>query len=497
MAAIAGQDDILTETEQGPDPDAPTTEPLSPIAASPIEDAPKLGTCKKTIALILMCLLGFGNYFCFDNPGALQNEIKETMHVSTFEFANLYAFYSWPNVFFPVLGGYLIDTLFGLRFGASFFACLLIVGQAMVSAGAFVDSYVTMEIGRFVFGLGGESLAVAQNTYATHWFSGNALNMVFGLQLSIARLGSTVNFQSVGPLFHKLTGLTGDMNEALGWTLAISGSSLVMSFICSLFLAWMDGHRLDVINALEEDGKKKEDEAVHFSELFKLPGKFWVLCVICVSYYVAVFPFVSLGQVFFMRKYEMDHVDANFINGLVYLISAFASPAFGVLIDRTGRNVSYVYGAVTASLISHCLLALTFVNPYVPIIILGLAYSLLASALWPMCTYIVSSDQLGTAFGFMQAIQNLGLAVIAMLSGLIVDEEGYLWLEIFFISWLSVALAMTLWLWVWDYRTNGVLNMSVTKRREYEAQQAFLQEQNKLNSENTTISSDSEDYDHK
>ena len=59
----------------------------------------------------------------------------------------------------------------------------------MTALGAFFDSYLLMEISRFVFGIGGESLAVAQNTYASAWFRGKALNAVFGLQLSIARLG--------------------------------------------------------------------------------------------------------------------------------------------------------------------------------------------------------------------------------------------------------------------------------------------------------------------
>lgn len=58
-----------------------------------------------------------------------------------------------------------------------------------------------MVIGRFVFGIGGESLAVAQNNYAVLWFKGKELNMVFGLQLSFARVGSTVNFMVMEPIY--------------------------------------------------------------------------------------------------------------------------------------------------------------------------------------------------------------------------------------------------------------------------------------------------------
>lgn len=96
-----------------------------------------------------------------------------------------------------------------------------------------MDSFTVMEVGRFVFGIGGESLAVAQNTYASSWFSGGALNMVFGLQLSVARLGSTVNFQVVGPLFHSLNE-TMEEHAALGTTLLISGIALVFSFLASI-----------------------------------------------------------------------------------------------------------------------------------------------------------------------------------------------------------------------------------------------------------------------
>lgn len=49
--------------------------------------------------------------------------------------------------------------------------------------------------------IGGESLAVAQNNYAVVWFMGKELNTVFGLQLSFARVGSTVNLVVLGPLY--------------------------------------------------------------------------------------------------------------------------------------------------------------------------------------------------------------------------------------------------------------------------------------------------------
>ena len=102
-----------------------------------------------------------------------------------------------------------------------------------------------MEAGRFVFGIGGESLAVAQNTYASAWFSGGALNMVFGLQLSVARLGSTVNFQVVSPLFRSLRDKF-DQNYALGMTLLISGVALIVSLLAAIVSAMGSRGRIKI-----------------------------------------------------------------------------------------------------------------------------------------------------------------------------------------------------------------------------------------------------------
>ena len=59
-----------------------------------------------------------------------------------------------------------------------------ISGQVIFAGGGLLGSFTIMQIGRFVFGIGGESLAVAQNTYAVTWFKGKELNMVFGFQVT-------------------------------------------------------------------------------------------------------------------------------------------------------------------------------------------------------------------------------------------------------------------------------------------------------------------------
>ena len=80
---------------------------LTGCGASPFCDPRKMP--HRFIALFLMCLLGFGSTFCYDNPGALQDNIKSDMGINTAQFANLYAWYSWPNVILCFIGGFLLD----------------------------------------------------------------------------------------------------------------------------------------------------------------------------------------------------------------------------------------------------------------------------------------------------------------------------------------------------------------------------------------------------
>ena len=128
----------------------------------------------------------------------------------------------------------------------------------MIALGAFLKSIIVMDIARFVFGLGGENLAVACNTYASSWFKGEALNMAFGFQLSVVRVGSAVNFIIMKPIYDTFlpknttnatdTFLTenatdDDKKNALGWALTIAGLATVLSFVGALVMGILDKRR--------------------------------------------------------------------------------------------------------------------------------------------------------------------------------------------------------------------------------------------------------------
>lgn len=104
-------------------------------------------------------------------------------------------------------------------------------------------------------------------------------------------------------------------------------------------------------------------------------------------------------RVFFERKFDYTPEQANTVNSLVYLISVVASPLLGLVVDKTGRNVMWVFASILVTIFAHVLLAFTFLNPYIGMVTMGVSYSMLASSLWPLVALIVPEYQLGTAYG--------------------------------------------------------------------------------------------------
>ena len=194
-----------------------------------------------------------------------------------------------------------------------------------------------MKLSRFIFGLGGESLNMALNTYIVTWFRGKELNLVFGLQLSLGRLGSTVNFLVMGKLYSRLK--QSDMSsDPLGNTLLVASCFTFMSLICSLLLGFMDRKRAKGVlpKTDEVQGVSMPTESIRLSDFKQFPLSFWLLCLTTLTYYGSIFPFVSLAQGMFQTKFGQDADSANLTVGLVYLIAACGSPVLGWLLDRQG-----------------------------------------------------------------------------------------------------------------------------------------------------------------
>lgn len=165
------------------------------------------------------------------------------------------------------------------------------IGQLIFAVAVILDAFWLMILGRFIFGIGAESLAVAQNNYAVLWFKGKELNMVFGLQLSFARVGSTVNFLVMDPMY-EYVGNWYQGYVCLGVVLLIATGTCIMSFICAVILGWMDRRAQTILQ--RNDNPSGEIAKLSDAKTFKVT--FWMVSVICVAYYVAIFPFIAFGK---------------------------------------------------------------------------------------------------------------------------------------------------------------------------------------------------------
>ncbi|XP_034484092.1 major facilitator superfamily domain-containing protein 1 isoform X2 [Drosophila innubila] len=414
----------------------------------------------RSLALIFLCLLGYGAYFCYDNPTLLQ-ELRDNLDLNNSQFTLIYSIYSWPNTVFCFLGGFLIDRLFGIRLGTIIYMLILLVGQLIFASGGILDTFWLMILGRFIFGIGAESLVVAQNKYSVLWFKGKELSMVFGMQQTMARLAIKENSRVMQPIYGFVSNFLRG-HRALGVVLLLAALTCVGSLLCALILGHMDKRAERIL----QRSHSPSGQIPKLTDVFTFKPPFWMVSIICVAYYGAIFLFIALGQRFFMDRFHYTPTEANNVDSLVYLIAAVSSPVFGFIIDKLGRNVTWVFSATTTTIGAHLLLTFTDLNPYIGMTIMGLSYSLLAASLWPLVALIIPEYQLGTAYGFCQSVQNLGLAVITILAGIIADKSNndHTWVQLFFIGWLTVALIATCVIWGYDKKQRGNLNMTPAQR---------------------------------
>lgn len=209
--------------------------------------------------------------------------MKKDLKISSSTFTSFFSWYSWPNVVWVVVrlhvaigsfwwirmaavGGVLIDKWIGIVRGATIFSGVVVVGQIMFGLGGFFRLIWLMNMGRFILGLGGESLSTAQSAYTVAWFSKEQLNFIFGLQVSLARVvrvptlfafeditkyrwcyvflkASLIGVNTIRPIYDSFNGhISGPKH--IGVTLLIGVSACIFSLGCAFVLWWLDNRRL-------------------------------------------------------------------------------------------------------------------------------------------------------------------------------------------------------------------------------------------------------------
>ena len=412
--------------------------------------------------LAFASLLTFGSYFAYDIIGAIAPSLVEELGAERGTVGAFYTAYSIAAIISVLIGGVLIDRL-GTRISSMIFSGLVLAGAILVAS---ADNIYVLMAGRFVFGAGAEPLVVAQSAILARWFKGKELALAFGIALTVSRLGTLFSF-NLGEL---IVSHFGHYSYAL-WAAVLFCVLSLASNIGYVFLDRFGERKLE----LEQVGA--EDKIV-FKDIRHFGASFWYVSLLCVTFYSAVFPFTALSTDFFADKWGIPRVaeasggffyqafnnfihmfsTAGGISSIIIFASMVAAPFAGYLVDRFGKRATVMIIGSLVLIPSHLLMGLTDIYPAYPMITLGVAFVLVPAAMWPAVPLIVKKAHVGTAFGLMTMIQNIGLASFPLFNGVLRDAtEDYTASMIMFASLGVVGLVFSLLLKRADKKNNGVL----------------------------------------
>jgi len=170
----------------------------------------------------------------------------------------------------------------------------------------------------------------------------------------------------------------------------------------------------------------KDEEKFRLADIIKLlkDRSFIYIALLCVTFYSAVFPFIKYAPDLLQNKFGLSMSLSSTITSMVYFGTIIFTPIFGWVADHKGKSASLMVLGSIALIVVHLTLSLTRVTPYIPMFLLGVAFSLIPAAMWPSVAKIVSESRLGTAYGLMFSIQNLGLWAFPILIGTVLDRSN-------------------------------------------------------------------------
>lgn len=375
-------------------------QPENPTA----DGRPAPPTILRWAVLLVVSLAMFGNYYLYDSINPITDIMKAQLGFTDEVIGQLNTSYSIAAVLVLIIGGILVDRLGTARTTLLFGAICTISGITMVLTS---DKYV-MLASRFLLGVGAEPIIVAITAALAKWFKGKELGFAFGINLTIARLGQVAVDWS--PTWAKPAYAAGDWRPPLLLAAFMGGLCVVAGLVY-----WLLERRALQTYSLGEAGAV--DKLV-VSDLFKFTPSFWYCVALCVTFYSAIFPFRIFSIKFFIESYDLTREAAGQLNSSLPLAAMFATPLFGLLVDKVGRRASLMFLGAFLIMPVYVIMAYHALPVWIPIAMMGLAFSLVPAIMWPSVAYIVEQNRLGTAYAMMGLVQQVGVALFSYLVGL-------------------------------------------------------------------------------
>ena len=389
-------------------------------------------------ALILIALMMFFGYMFVDVMSPLQS-LVESQRGWTPDVFGTYASAEYIlNVCgFLILAGIILDKM-GVRFTGVLSASMMLAGACIKFVGisdwfqttafcAWLGSWWTAlpgsakmaSLGFMIFGCGCEMAGTTVSKAIAKWFKGKEMALAMGIEMAIARIGVFAIFSISPVIAAKLGGIQAPV--------AFCTVLLLIGLINFIIFTFMD-RKLD--DEFVAAGKMSEDSSSEDEFQIKDLGKifsslnFWVVALLCVLYYSAIFPFQRYGAN--MLQCNLDGISAAAAANIFrwFPIGAAAiTPFLGSYLDHKGKGATMlIWGAV---LLVVCHLIFAFALPashskllaYATIVVLGISFSLVPAALWPSVPKIIDEKILGSAYCLIFWVQNIGLSFVPLLIG--------------------------------------------------------------------------------
>ena len=293
-------------------------------------------------------------------------------------------------------------------------------------------------------GLGGESLAVAQNRLVTEWFLGKELGVAIGLNLSVARIGTVFNNNASPRIANRSIEQGGGVAGAC-W---IGLVTCIFSLICTLLCIFIDTlyrpvdretysvPKMDYFKSKNssltmsksvEDAISNDDEYIH--------PVFYVLLVLNFLSYGTVLCFNTVASAYLqVRYFPGDVFKSNLAMSIPDTAAIFIVPLIGMAIDRSGWKLWTIGLGQAALAFGHFFLAIfkaPTATPYFSLFTLGIGYSTLL-AIWSCVPYLVGSKCHATAYGYLTASTNLSSTILPILvAGLVSSDLNLIGFHLF------------------------------------------------------------------
>jgi MFS family permease len=372
-------------------------------AATATADTPRRGPSPayRWLVLVIISLAMFANYYVYDSIAPIADMLQDDLGFTDENIGTLNTMYSIAAVLVLLIGGIAIDR-YGTVKSTIFFGGLCTVAAVV---NALSPDFTVMAAARFILGLGAEPLIVAVTTALAKWFKGRELGFAFGINLTIARLGSFAADWSP-------TWAEGAYNS---WQPPL----IIAAVIGALCVIAPIGYGALEVHANRKWGLGRAGETDKFrvSDLFRFSRSFWFVVLLCVTFYSAIFPFRTFSIKFFQHVWDMSRASAGQANSIMIFASMVATPLFGLLVDKVGKRSHMMMLGAFLLMPVYVLLAYKLLPFGIPIAMLGIAFSLVPAVMWPSVAYIVDEKRLGTAYAVMTLIQQIGVAGMNWLIG--------------------------------------------------------------------------------